>query len=237
MVSVVGRVPDARRRTGLNGARPLAERWQEGIDLLRRIAPETGFHEPISEFGLDRLFALIAQKQVEKAPPQPDSQTLAAAQEFWEFQRQWNSIALEIKQAQPWLERARTDWKHKLLKDISLDCFETPGLFDNSVGPCPFKNPTEAREASRTLMPHLQRLRRVLAAIDEARRFESFSADQQALALVRALIGRFTDFEARIAALEAHNMALEARMGRLERGKKCKKSKLRSKSSTRSANI
>jgi len=227
-----------RPRIGLNGARPLAERWQEAVDLLQRIAPGTPFSTMISELNLDTLNDLIVEKHKAKAKPEPDAATRAAAQEYWALQTQWNSIALEIKNDQRWLESARHQWQHKLLQDISANCFEVPGLFDTSVGRFPFANAMEARLAAKELLPRLQRLHGIRAQISEARRHDTLPAGDRALELIRALVARFTDFETRIEALEAHNMALEARLGRIERSLKPKSKKSsRPTSATRSTKI
>jgi len=221
MVDVIGRIPNAARRTGLNGCRPLAERWAEGIDLLNRIAPDTGFNAMISEHNYDRLCDLIIEKQKAKAPPPLDAATREAAHEYFALQQQWNATALDIKNSQRFLEYAKDTWQHRLLKDISPDCFETPGTFDLSVSNG-FQNAIEARQAAKHLETHLRRIIGVKNKIAEARRFDAAPADQRALELVGALAARFRDFKARIATLESQNMALEARVGRLEKPKKSK---------------
>src|SRR5215469_5069197 len=194
MVDVIGRIPNAARRTGLNGCRPLAERWAEGIDLLNRIAPDTGFNAMISEHNYDRLCDLIIEKQKAKAPPPLDAATREAAHEYFALQQQWNATALDIKNSQRFLEYAKDTWQHRLLKDISPDCFETPGTFDLSVSNG-FQNAIEARQAAKHLETHLRRIIAVKNKIAEARRFDAAPADQRALQLVEALVARFTQFE------------------------------------------
>lgn len=107
------------------------------VDLLHRVAPNTAIPTPISEYNIDLMCDLIAKAQAAKAPPPMDERTRAAASEYYQFQTQWNAVALEIKNAQPRLLRAKDSWQHKLLKDISADCFTVPGLFNLAVGEGP----------------------------------------------------------------------------------------------------
>lgn len=225
-----------RPRIGHESARPIAERWQEAVDLLNRIAPGTAYPPMISEHNLDTLSDLIVEKRKAKAKPEPDAQTRQAANEYFEMQRQWNSVALEIKNDQRWLLRAKDSWQHRLLRDITPNCFEVPGLFDTACGEFPFQSARGAREAAKALLPHLQRLHGIRAAISEAQRHDSLSAGDRALELIRALAARFMDFESRIEAVEALGMALEARIGRLERSLKPKATKSSRPKSTRSTN-
>jgi len=227
-----------RPRIGLNGARPIAERWQEAVDLLARVAPDTPFLAQISEHNLDALHDLIAEKQKAKAPPQPDAATRDAMNELYEFEKQFNSCSLEIKAAQGWLQHARNDWRHKLLGHITPECFTSVGLFPTAVGEGPkFSNAYEGRRAVQEMLPRLQWVRAICAQINEARAFEKLPPADQSFALMRAFVAKRAESEARITALESYCAALEARIGRLERGNKPKKSKSRPTSSTRSATI
>jgi len=232
MVGIPGRVPNSANRLGLHGAKPLSARWDAAVDLLHRISPGTPVPVPANELNLDRVLELVAEARVRATPPEPDPQTRAAADEFFQLQRDFNSVALQIKQAQRWLITAKDNWRHKLLKDISPDCFQEIAPYDTAVGDFPFHSAYEARVAAKDMLQRVLWLRGIWGQISEAKSFEAQTKDLQALDLVKALAGRFTDFENRIAAVEAHNMALEARIGRLERGNKPAKKSKRPKSSS-----
>ena len=77
------------------------------------------------------------------------------------------------------------------------------------------------------MLPRLQFVRDICTAIKEARHFEAQERDQQALDLCQALAVRKAESDARVIALEAQCAALEARLNRLERGRRKKKPKLR----------
>jgi hypothetical protein len=230
MVDVVGRVP--RPRLGLNGARPIAERWTEAIDELHRIAPGVPFGQPISEMNLDRLYDLISEHRKAKAPPPMDPQTREAASELYRLKMLFNGCSLEIKDSQKWLQFAHTDWRHKLLGDITADCFVSVGVYPTSVSESPrFANAIEAREAVREMHPRLQWVRAIASQISSARAFENLPPAEQSIRLMRALAAKQAEDEARIVALEAACMALQAQVGRLESKKSKPKKSMRSKSS------
>jgi hypothetical protein len=224
MPDVIGRVH--RPRLGLNGARPIAERWTEAIDELHRVAPGVPFGQPISEINLDRLYDLISEHRKANAPPPLDPAIREAASELYRLQMLFNNSSLEIKNSQRWLEYARTDWRHKLLGDITADCFVSVGVFPTAVGSGPhFSNAIEAREAARAMEPRLQWIRAIAAQISSARAFENLPPAEQSIRLMQALVAKRGEDEARIATLESQNMALEARLDRFERQRKKSKPK------------
>jgi hypothetical protein len=222
MPDVIGRVPNPARRTGLNGARPLAERWTEAIDQLHRVAPGTPFTEMISEHGLDRLYDLIAQKQIANAPPPPDPQTREAMHELYNLKIAFNSCALEMKGNQRWLEYAQTDWRHRIL-GIHPDAFTPPpGVYSTAVGEDKFADAHEARTTVKEMHARLAWIRGICARISESKSFEAQPPGEQAIRLMQAFTARKLEADVRIEALEAAAMALNARLSRLERGKKSK---------------
>jgi hypothetical protein len=158
------------------------------------------------------LMNRVAELRKAKEPPPPSAETRAAAHEVYEFMRQFDACALEIKAAQTWLQRARADWRHQLLRDLSPDCFSAPGLYhytdvDNTPA---FANAWEARQAAKEMLPRLEWVRNVLARITEAKQFETLPPESQALALTKALFAghaaikdRFKNIEAQLGAIEA----------------------------------
>src|SRR5262249_47028159 len=146
-----------------------------------------------------------------------------------------NSCSLEIKNSQFWLQHARDDWRHKLLGHITPECFTSVGLFPTACGEGPdFSSAYEARQAVQEMLPRLQWVRAICAQINQARAFEKYPPADQSFALMRALVAKRAEDEARIAALESLCMALGARIDRLERGPKPKPTKSSRPKSTRS---
>jgi hypothetical protein len=180
MVDAVGRV--YRPRIGLAGARPLAERWDEAIQTLHRVAPDVGFTAMISEHNLDHLYDLITEKQIANAPPPPDAATREAINEHYDLKNTFNSSALEIKQAQGWLQYAYADWRHQLLKDITADLFVSVATVSESPR---FANSTEAREAVRKMHARLQWVRAIASQINSARAFEKLPPAEQSIRLMQ----------------------------------------------------
>jgi hypothetical protein len=223
-VSSSVRIPNPARRCGQ--IPPLEVRWQAALDELHAVAPGVPWGQPMTEIGLDDLEGFIAQKRREQEPPPPTPETREAVREVREMQRQFNACALEIKAAQLWLQRARNDWKHQLLKDVTADCFQIPGLYPMGVGEGPqFDSIAQARAAAKQMLPRLQWARGVCAAIKAARSFDTEPKDAQALQLCHALVMRLQESQGRVIAVEAQCAALEAKVNRLER-RRNKQSKL-----------
>ena len=98
------------------------------------------------------------------------------------------------------------------------------GLFDTAVGNSRFRDTSEARQAIREMHPRLKWVRAIASQISSARAFENLPPAEQSIRLMQALVAKRAEDEARIATLESQCMALEARIGRLEKSKKPKKS-------------
>jgi hypothetical protein len=223
-VSSTVRIPNPARRLGQIA--PLAVRWREAVERVRYELPadhplQSGGNGLMSELALDDLLDALEAAKAQLAPP-PDSPVIRAARaEFSQFQREFNSCAITIKQAQPWLQRAVTDWRHQLLGDITPDCFTVPQRLDFSTE---FRSVSEAREAVQALTPRLQWARGICAQIAAAQEFEK-RPDEQASVLIEALMSRKIDSDNHIIALSGQVSALEARLGRLEKRKRNKRSK------------
>jgi hypothetical protein len=220
MPGIPGKIPRPRF-----DHRALAERWQEKVDQLRELSPGAQLPVPINESTFDLLCDLVAEQRKAHEPPPPDEETRAARAEYFEVRRQYNAVVTEIRDAQAWLALVRHSWKFKSL--ITPDCFHVPAAFDTDVDQAPtFTKPWEARAAAQKLQAQLQWVRDTIhAPIVRAQQFEKKPAAEQTLELMRMFITRETENNARIASLESQCAALEARLGRLERG--TKKSKLR----------
>jgi hypothetical protein len=222
-VSSTVRIPNPKRRVGQIG--PLSERWADALARVRRELPSD--HPPqaacsttmMSELGLDDILDAL-EAALAAMPPPPDNPMIREArQEFLRLQREFNTSASEIKSAQSWLKYAVKEWRHVLLGDITADMFSVPPQLDYSTE---FRSTVEAHEAVQFLVPRLEWVRAVLAKISAVRRFDTQARDQQTLDLVHALTVRKQESDARIIALEAAATALEARLNRLERGRKRK---------------
>jgi hypothetical protein len=205
MPDVIGRVH--RPRLGLNGARPIAERWTEAIDELRRVAPGVPYGQPISEMNLDHLHDLIEAHRKVSAPPPPDPRMREAIDEIYAIKVEFNRCALEIKQAQNWLGYARTDWRHRIL-GLHPDIFTPPpGLYPTGEANR-FADAFEARAAVKELHKRLSWIRGICSLISSARAFENQPAGEQSIRLMEAFVARKLEADRRIEALEAHCMAI-----------------------------
>ena len=174
----------------------------------------------MSELALDDLLDALEAALAAMAPP-PDNPAIREARlEFSQFQREFNSCCITIKNSQGFLQRAVTDWRHRLLGDITPDCFSVPLQLDYSTE---FRSVSEARKAVQAMLPRLQWVKGIVAQITEARRFETQERDQQALDLIRALAARKVEADTKIITLEGQCAALTARLDRLERRKKPKR--------------
>jgi hypothetical protein len=208
---------------------PLEVRWREAMERVETELPadhplQSACHGMMrSELALDDVLDALEAALAAMMPPEPTPESRAAVAEIRDMQRQFNSCSLEIKAAQPWLLRARDDWKHRLLKDIAADCFNVPGLYPMGVGGGPqFTSIYQARQAAKEMLPRLQWARGVCAAIKAARSFDNQSPDAQAMELCHTIVKRLAERDERIIGLEAQCTALEARLNRLERGRRKK---------------
>jgi hypothetical protein len=200
---------------------PLAERWTAAVDTLARLAPGEAAPAPITEINLDAMNARISELRRAKEPPPMDAATCSAAQEFYGFRRQYNSIAVEVRGARGWLQRARSDWRHLLLHDLSPDCFtelQPVSLFPDDTPD--FRSVLQARDAARDFLGRLQFARGIQEEIRNAKSFDSLGADQQAVQLCKALFNNQITIQNRLEGIEAALSAIEARADRLERRNK-----------------
>jgi hypothetical protein len=176
-----------------------------------------------SELAYDDLAdALDAAKAALAAAPR-DPLVTAAAREFYDLQKQFNACVVEIRDAQPWLRRAANDWKHQVLNDLLADMAAVPVPQPTSIDERRiFFNVPDARRAASDFMPKLQWARGICEQIKYAKSFDNDPREQQCIALVRALWTRLLESQNRIIALQAATAAAEARIDRLERGRRKK---------------
>jgi hypothetical protein len=174
----------------------------------------------MSELALDDVTDALEAAKAAMVPAAPSPETREAVREVREMMRQFNACSLEIKAAQFWLQRAVDDWQHRLLGNISTDCFHVPGLYPTGVGEgSQFSSVLEARQAAKEMLPRLQWVRGVVAKISEAKSFDAQPIEQRCMELIRALWTRLQENQNRIIELEALTSALTARIDRLERKK------------------
>src|SRR5262249_57794940 len=118
----------------LEGAKPLAERYESARALAMREIPlddpeRAVVNSMVSEASIDLIYDAVGRAMKRKEPPPPDPATREAARELYQFQMDFNSAALEIKAAQPWLHRTRSDWRHRLMGSLSANICQVPGWF------------------------------------------------------------------------------------------------------------
>jgi hypothetical protein len=184
---------------------------------------QSGGNGMMSELALDDLQDAFYAAKAAMAPAEPSPETRQAVREVRDMQREFNACSLQIKQSQAFLQRAVGDWRHRLLADISTDCFHVPGFYPTGVGEgTNFSSISEARKAAKEMLPRLQWARGVLAKISEARSFDNQPIEQRCMMLVGALWTRLQESQNRIIQLEAATAALEA----LSRRRRSKKPKL-----------
>jgi hypothetical protein len=246
-VSSTVRIPDPARRLGQIA--PLETRWRETVDRIRFELPrdhalQSAGNGMKSELALDDLQdAFFAAKAEQVAAAErataASPEIREACRALSEYQRQWNSAAIEIKAAQRWLEVASGSWQFQLAGLIGADCFVVPHLYSTSVSDsAKFHSVVEARQAVQEMLPRFQVLRSVIAKIKEAKSFEALPAEQKAIELIRCLVERQARSHERIIKLESQCAVLEMRLDRLERGRKKKSNSKRRRlaaASTRSS--
>jgi hypothetical protein len=224
-VNSVNRVPDARRRAGQIA--PLSVRWAETVERIRTELPtnhplQSGGNGMQSEIALDDLQDAFYAAKAALAPP-PDNPAIREARlEFSQFQREFNSCCITIKNSQGWLTLAAANWRHQLLGSITPDMFTVPLKLDFSTE---FGSVWEARKAVQAMLPRLQWVRGICAQISAAQAFERQSHEDQSFDLIRALVARKAEADSKIIALQSQCAALTARLDRLER-RRNKKPKL-----------
>jgi hypothetical protein len=173
----------------------------------------------MSELGLDDLLDALEAAKAQLTPPPDTPERREAVREYYEMRRQWNAACIEIKNSQGWLQRAVNDWKHRLLSDISTDCFHIPAQLPTEVG-VEFNSAYQARQVVKDLLPRLQWARGALAKIGDARSFDNQPIEQQCLSLIHSLFARLLESQNRIIALEAATTALQAQLNKRRRSKK-----------------
>jgi hypothetical protein len=201
-------------------------RWAEAVERVQNEMPashplRSSCNGMMSELALDDLLDALEAAKAQLTPPPDTPERREAVREYYDMRRAWNSACIEIKNAQGWLQRAVNDWKHRLLADISTDCFHIPSQLPTTVG-VEFNSAYQARQVVKELLPRLQWARGVLAKIGDARSFDNQPIEQQCMSLIHALLARLLESQNRIIALEAATTALEARINRLERGRRKK---------------
>jgi hypothetical protein len=239
MVGNVGRIPDPQRRTGLNGARPLHVRFQEALQVAAREIPADDIGRQFltlmeSELNLDTIYNAIETSRQRRASPEPTPELRAAWQEIYALITEFNTDAIKLKQLARWLDYARQDWRH-ILRKLNPDCWTpAPGTFPtNTRSSDLYPTVMDAREAAKQLITRRAWLRGIVSEIESAQTFETWPHGEQAFELCRALFNENVALKAKVTALESAIMALDARLGRLERDKsEPKKSKPKRSTST-----
>jgi hypothetical protein len=177
----------------------------------------------MGECQLDDLLDGLEAALAERATRPPDPLMSSAVKELYEYFRQWNACCLQIKASQGWLAQKVDDWKFRLMGSLRANMFTVPQLLSISIDDRPtFPSVATVRKAVTDFLPKLQALRGICELIKEAKFFEAQAPEQQCLDLTQALFARLLESQNRVIALEAATTALEARLNRLERGRRKK---------------
>jgi hypothetical protein len=191
---------------------PLAEAYQACADTLSRFGEPAP--APISWLNVDLMEDRIAQLRKAQEPPPPSAALLALSNEALHLVVEINSYALKIKAAQPWLSRARNDWRHQRLRDIPADSFVVPLPLESQHYTAAALGSVEAAQAViKTVHAQLTWLRTIWAGIENAQRFEAKAVAEQVMELMRAVCTHeLPNLKSRIVTLEAQNAALRAQL-------------------------
>jgi hypothetical protein len=209
---MVGNVAHAWTRVGQQPQ--LAERWDAACTEWRKIAPkgQEAVGGIISEIELDRLNKQISERRKELAPPPMAQEVIDELGALGMAQYAFNGDATEVEKEQRWLNRARDDWRFKLI-GLDADLFLPNGVPRYSMAPMSATSVHEVRMALKDVEKRRSWLRDILNRIQNARSLENEPSSRWD----RALFFKYLESQAEIAALQSANMALEARLDRLEK--------------------
>jgi hypothetical protein len=130
-------------RPRLGQVAPLAQRWAELDERLLELPPSHpargAGNRCRTEEGYDDALAEYHRAKAELAAAPPDPLVSAAASELYEYRRQWNACAINIKTSQAWLSQKVSDWKFRLMGALHADMFVVPQVLSTSVS----ERPTE----------------------------------------------------------------------------------------------
>src|SRR5262245_51833106 len=101
-------VPNPAHRLGIDGGKPLAERYAAVRALAIREIPVTDpersvINSMVSEQSIDLMYSAIERAMKRKAPAEPSPQLRAEWDALSELARNYNSACIEIKDAQKFL--------------------------------------------------------------------------------------------------------------------------------------
>jgi hypothetical protein len=209
MPHLAGKIPDARFRTGLAGARPLAVRFAEARERATR---EISLSHPLrdclnlmeSEFNIDRIYEAIERyhdQRVRAAQAAEDPMLREARGAVYELIKAWNNACLDIKNAQGWLQCAAKDWRHVLMRHIGANLFTVPEQYSTDLDH--IASVRDARLVRTDLGPRVDGIKSIVAAISTAKHFEKLPVHEQSFELIRALANENNAIKSRMAALEA----------------------------------
>jgi len=216
MPHVHGKIPDARFRTGLAGARPLAVRFAEAKERATR---EISLSHPArdclnlmeSEPNLDRIYESIQRFHDERsaaALAAEDPMLREARGAVYELIKAWNAACIDIKNSQNWLQHAARDWRHVLMRHIGANLFTVPEQFSTDLDH--IQSVRDARLVAKDLEPRVDWIKSIVAAIDAAKHFEKLPVTEQSFEICRVLAGENIAIKNRLAALEAQFSAVQA---------------------------
>lgn len=213
-----------RPRVGLDAAAPLFQRWQR---MQQRVLAEIPEGNPLrgtanlmcDERSIDQMEDAIAEARHQQAtaalPPDVDSpQRRALADELREMQTQYGTLVFEIRNTQTkWLPSAARNWRHKLAGTIAADCFNAPPPISKFTDRWDAWTPTQdLKKLIEDWRPWLTWTRQVAAQLNAARAFDSLTAGDQALELVKALANQQTAITDRCERIEAALSAINVRL-------------------------
>jgi hypothetical protein len=216
----LGAVPNPRYRTGLAGGQSLQVRAEAARQMVQQIIPASHRLADVAngmtdEFLIDRCHAAVEQYRAERAAmaPEPSPMLRAAWDERSNFRSRYNQAVHELRQAQAWLRGAGNSWKHRLLNDLAADCFVILEPLPTAAEvPNPHEDLREAQAAAKNMRARLEWITALLAQVREAQGFDSLPKGDQALELIRKLIGDRAKLTDRITNLEAAISALTAQL-------------------------
>jgi hypothetical protein len=190
---------------------------------LERLSPGHPILNEMYQGGLsvDRVEDAINEVLAARAAAKEPSPELRQA---WNalsaMQANYNKMVGELKEAQKkWLWRAKTDWKHKLLRSFRADMDELPLLIDTSKSfyyVPEYWDTAHVRKTTAAVFAQLQRVERLNTLISNAMGFEGLEPGAQAEHLCHALYDDNVNLKSRLAAAEAAIGALQVDISKLK---------------------
>jgi hypothetical protein len=227
--TAVGTQPLFRPRFGSSGGLPLAHRFEQArtaaLAYLKQSDPEFTqvANAMVSEPNLDMIEDAVEAVRQRREPPVSE-ELRRARREVYDLVVTHDRLVGELKTAQQrWLWRAKSDWRHKLLKSLKADMTTLPPLMIPNWDADTYQDPQAARLAAREVFAKVQYVENLVSLISNGMQFDGLDDGAQAIHLIHALWDDRAEDKTRLIAVEAQLSAALAEIEKLRRSTKSKK--------------